>query len=327
MKVLVTGSAGHLGEALMRWLPARGVTPVGLDIRPSDHTEHVGSVGDRDLVRRAAASVDAIIHAATLHKPHVVTHSKRDFIEANVAGTQTLLEAAIAAGQRRFVFTSTTSAFGRTLRPMEGAPAVWVDEAAQGLPKNIYGATKTAAEDLCALAHHESGLGVVALRVSRFFPEDDDDAETRRAFTGENAKANEFLYRRVDIEDAAEAHLLALERAGAIGFGKYIISATTPFEPAHLPRLRTEPGAVVASLFPHFEAIYARVGFRMFESLDRVYDNSAARAALGWRPVWDFERVLGRIEAGAPIGSDLARAVGKKPYHDRAFADGPYPVS
>ena len=125
--------------------------------------------------------------------------------------------------------TSTTSAFGDALKPPPGEPAAWIDESVAPVPKNIYGVTKTAAEDLCRLFHRNEGLACVVLRTSRFFPEEDDDPHAREAFADDNAKANEFLFRRVAIEDVVDAHLLAAERAPAIGFGKYIVSATTPF--------------------------------------------------------------------------------------------------
>ena len=63
------------------------------------------------------AGVDAIVHTATLHKPHVKSHGRVDFVETNVAGTLNLLEEAVAADVDRFVFTSTTSTFGRALTP------------------------------------------------------------------------------------------------------------------------------------------------------------------------------------------------------------------
>ena len=189
MRVLVTGSAGHLGEALMRVLP----DAVGLDLLESPYTTVVGSVADRELVRRAVERVDAIVHAATLHKPHVGSHSRQDFIDVNVTGTLTLLEAAVAAGVRRFVFTSTTSTFGRALRPQPGAPAAWIDEDVVPVPRNIYGVTKTAAEDLCELAHREGGLACVILRKSRFFPERDDREDIRGNYDDLNIKVNELL--------------------------------------------------------------------------------------------------------------------------------------
>lgn len=311
----------------MRVLAARGVEALGLDILPGPYTGMVGSIADPSVARAAMAGVGAVLHAATLHKPHVGTHGKAAFVETNVTGTLVLLEAALEAGVGAFVLTSTTSTFGDALVPPPGAPAAWIDESVVPVPKNIYGVTKTAAEDLCQLAHRDRGLPVVVLRTSRFFPEADDDPAVRAAFADENLKANEFLYRRVDIEDAVAAHMAALERAPAIGFAKYVISATTPFEPADLARLRTDAPAVVEARLPGVAAIYAARGYRMAPVVDRVYANGRARAALGWRPAWDFARVLRQIAAGEPIGSDLARAVGAKGYHGEAFADGPYPVA
>src|ERR671930_2621381 len=117
MRILVTGSAGHLGEALARTLPQQGHEVVGLDILPSPHTDVVGDVADRPTVKRAIDSVDAVIHAATLHKPHVGSHHRQQFVDTNITGTLTLLEEAVKANVGRFVFTSTTSTFGRALTP------------------------------------------------------------------------------------------------------------------------------------------------------------------------------------------------------------------
>ena len=326
MKVLVTGSSGHLGEGLMRVLPDHGHDCLGLDILPGRFTHRVGSITDRALVDDCMADVDAVIHAATLHKPHVATHTKQAFVDVNISGTLTLLEAAVAAGVGCFVFTSTTSAFGNALTPPNGAPAAWIDEQVVPVPKNIYGVTKTAAEDLCQLFHRKHGLPCLVLRTSRFFPEDDDDKAMRAAYADENAKANEFLFRRVDLADAVTAHLAALDQAMVIGFGRYIISATTPFAQSDLAQLRTDLPAAVDQRFPAFRGVYAARGYRMFPTTDRVYVNAKARDALGWRPRFDFARVLEQLAAGEPIGSQLARDIGIKGYHQESFSEGPYPV-
>jgi UDP-glucose 4-epimerase len=315
--VLVTGSAGHLGEALARVLRGRGCHVTGIDVRRSPYTSVTGSVADRATVRECLAGVDAVLHAATLHKPHVGSHGKQAFVDANVTGTLTLLEEAAAAGVGSFVFTSTTSAFGRALAPAAGAPAAWITEDVVPRPRNIYGVTKTAAEDLCELAHAEHGLPVIVLRTSRFFPEADDNDEVRAAYDDGNVKANEYLYRRVDVADVADAHLLAMRRAPQIGFGKYIVSATTPFSPADLTGLRADAAAVVRRLFPDYEAEYARRGWRMFPSIGRVYVNARARADLGWSPRYDFRAVLDALEAGQDPRSPLARDIGAKGYHDK----------
>src|ERR1051325_9253799 len=175
-RILVTGSSGHLGEALVRVLRSQRREVTGLDVLASPFTSGTGSVSDRDTVRRCLAGVTTVLHPATLHKPHVGSHGRQDFVDTNVTGTLVLLEEAAAAGVASFVFTSTTSAFGRALTPAPGEPAAWVTEDVTPVPRNIYGVTKTAAEDLCELVHRDLGLPVVVLRTSRFFPEPDDVA-------------------------------------------------------------------------------------------------------------------------------------------------------
>jgi UDP-glucose 4-epimerase len=324
MRILVTGSSGHLGEGLMRVLRADGVEVVGLDVLPGAYTDVVGSIVDRALVRRCLDGVKAVLHTATLHKPHVGSHSRQEFVDTNVTGTLNLLEEAVAANVERFVFTSTTSAFGRALTPRPGEPAAWITEDVAPIPRNIYGVTKTSAEALCELVHRDHGLPILILRTSRFFPEADDRDEVRAAYDDANLKANELLYRRVDLEDAVSAHKLALDRAPTIGFGRYIISATTPFTRDDLAQLRTDAPAVVKRHVPEYAELYDRLGWKMFPTIERVYDNAHARNELGWTPRYDFRHALTRIAAGSPGRSDLATAVGAKGYH--AVSTGPYTV-
>jgi len=324
MRILVTGSSGHLGEALLRVLGAEREEIVGLDLLDSEYTTAVGSIADRDFVRRCAEGVDAILHTATLHKPHVGSHSRQAFVDTNVTGTLNLLEEAVAAGVGRFVFTSTTSAFGRALTPTPGSPAAWITEHVSSIPRNVYGVTKTAAEDLCELVHRDHGLPCLILRTSRFFPEADDREEVRNVYDDANLKVNELLSRRVDIEDVVTAHRLALERAPEIGFGRYIVSATTPFSRDDLAELAVDAPSVVRRLFPAYEAVYALHGWRMFPRVDRVYANAQARRALGWAPRYDFRYALDRLAANEDHRSPLAVSVGAKGYH--AVSTGPYTV-
>ena len=326
MKILVTGSSGHLGEGLVRTLRDREVEVVGIDLVPSGFTSAVGSIVERAFVKECMAGVDAVLHAATLHKPHVVTHTRQAFVDTNITGTLNLLEEAVLAGVGQFIFTSTTSAFGSALTPPPGRPAAWITEDVEPVPRNIYGVSKIAAEDLCELFHRKLGLPCLILRTSRFFPEEDDRHEMRAAYDDTNAKVNEFLYRRVDIEDVVGAHLLALEKATAQGFGRYIISATTPFLREDLAELRTNAPEVLAKRVPEYEPEYARRGWKMFAGIDRVYVNDSARTGLGWRPRYDFQYVLERLARGDDFRSELAQKVGSKGYHSLKFAGVPYPA-
>jgi UDP-glucose 4-epimerase len=326
MRLLVTGSAGHLGEGLVQTLRDRRHEVVGLDLLESPFTTHVGSVSDHDFVRSCLRGVDLVIHAAALHKPHVATHSRHAFVETNIAGTLAVLEAALESGVSGVVFSSTTSAFGGALRPADGQPAAWVNEDVDSVPRNIYGVTKKAAEDLCELFFRSRGLPCIVLRTSRFFPEVDDDPELRRQYDDLNLKVNEYLYRRLDLADAVDAHILAAERAPAIGFGRYVVSATSPLEPQHLFQLRTDAPGVVRSLFSDYEEAYRQRGWRMLPGIDRVYVNHRARNELGWGPRFDFRHVLDCLRRGDEVFSPLAMAVGSKGYHARSFQEGPYPV-
>jgi len=323
---MVTGSAGHLGEALVRTLRDLDHEVVGLDILASPFTTHVGSIADPSVTMHCMRGVEVVLHAATLHKPHVATHRRQEFVDTNITGTLNLLEAAVSAGVRSFVYTSTTSVFGHALVPPRGAPAAWITEDVTPVPKNIYGVTKTAAEDLCQLFHRNQGLACIVLRTSRFFPEEDDNPEVREALSDQNVKANEYLYRRVDIEDVVSAHLLAAERAPDLGFRKYIVSATTPFGREDLERLRVDAPAVVRERVPEYEDVYRRLNWKMFPGIGRVYVNERARKELGWLPQYDFRCVIRCLKAGVDFRSELARAIGSKGYHDEVFAEGPYPV-
>ena len=112
-----------------------------------------------------------------------------------------------------------------------------------------------------------------------------------------------------------------------IGFGKYIISATTPFRPEDCARLRVEAPAIVSLRAPGWEDEYARRGWRMFPRIDRVYDNALARRDLGWRPKWDFAAIVARLRETGDIRGPLAKEIGAKGYHAERFEGSPYPVT
>jgi UDP-glucose 4-epimerase len=302
MRVLLTGSSGWLGRFLAPMLREAGHDVVGMDVAPGADTQIIGSVADRVLVDRLFAEhgIEAVMHGGALHKPDIVRYPAQAFIDVNVTGTLNLLEAAAAAGHDRFVFTSTTSLMiSQAIRDEAGEAAAWLDEASGPLePRNIYGVTKLAAEQLCRLAHRDQGLSCVVLRTSRFFPEEDD---THRALSGENMKANELLHRRLTVEDAARAHIAALERAPEIGVGTFIVSAPTPFAREDCVALKQDAAAVIVRYFPDAAQLYAAKGWELPKSIGRVYDAALAEQVLGFRAAIDFGGVLDAMRDGSPL--------------------------
>lgn len=302
MRVLLTGSSGWLGRAIAPLLRDAGHDVIGLDPAPGADTSVIGSVADRALVSWlfADAGVEAVIHSGGLHQPDIARYPTQAFVDVNVTGTLNLLEAAVAHSVQRFVFTSTTSLMiSAAIRAGASERAVWLDENFAPLePRNIYGITKLAAEQICRLYHQRHALRCIILRTGRFFPEEDDADRTR---SGENNKANEFLNRRLTVEDAAAGHLAALERAPALGFDLFLLAAPTPFSPADVVPLKVNAATVVARYYPDAPGLYAARGWELPDTIDRVYDARRAERVLGFRCRTDFGSVLQAMREGAPL--------------------------
>ena len=302
MRILLTGSSGWLGRFLAPRLRAEGHEVTGLDVAAGIDTQIMGLVADRSLVDAVVDdhAIEAIMHSGALHKPDIARYPAQAFIDVNMTGTLNLLEAATAAGHDRFIFTSTTSLMvSQQVRDGSNERAYWMDEDfAAGPPRNIYGVTKLAAENLCRIHAAQTGMDIAILRTGRFFPEDDD---TLGDPPGENLKANEMLNRRLTVEDAAEAHVAALNNIGGLGCEAFVLSAPPPFAREDAAELSRDARALIARRFADVQSLYAARGWALPERIDRVYDPSKAERMLGFRCKSDFASVMAALRDGTDM--------------------------
>jgi nucleoside-diphosphate-sugar epimerase len=276
MRILVTGSSGRIGGAICARLSLRHQV-TGLDLQAGPMTSVLGDIRDMRLLATICGGIDAVIHTASLHAPDLGIRPEQAFRDINLEGTQRLLAACGEAGVSRFVYTSTTSLYGRALMPVCGE-AVWVTEELQPEPRDIYDETKLAAEAACAEAAR-GGMTCISLRMSRCFPEHPRLVAIYR------------LYRGVDAADVAQAHELALA-PGLSGFQVFNISAHSPFTLAECGTLLSDARTAVLAHHPWALPEFARRGWELPKSIDRVYVVDKAIAGLGYRPAYDFESLL-----------------------------------
>jgi UDP-glucose 4-epimerase len=237
MKLLVTGGAGYIGSIVAKDLLAAGHEVVVLDSLERGHRAAVpagarlveADLLDRDSVNRALDErFDGVLHFAALALvSESVTHPER-YYATNVGGTLTLLEAMLATGVPRLVFSSTCAVYGE---PDE----VPMSEQTRTRPVNAYGASKLAVDLMVGDFCRAYGLGAVSLRYFNVAGAsnglgEDHDPETHlipnilRAVTGVNPGVEIYgtdyptpdgtaVRDYIHIEDLSAAHLLALEGA------------------------------------------------------------------------------------------------------------------
>lgn len=265
MRVVVTGAAGLIGSGVAARLSSEHEV-IGLDLVEGPHVSVVADCIDVALWSRRLGPIDAIVHTAALHAPHVGKRSKNDFHRFNVETTKRLLDLALDHRASHFVLTSTTSLYGHALEA-RGA-AVWVDEQLEPDPRDIYDETKLKAEQILASAG--GPITLTSLRMSRCFPEPAGEMAWYR------------LHRGIDRRDVAEAHALALNRRGSPA--TYVISSVTPFRPEDCSELFIDAPTAIDRRCPGLLAQMSGRGWQLPRSIDRVYDSSRAARELGFVP-------------------------------------------
>ncbi|GGL13857.1 3-beta hydroxysteroid dehydrogenase [Sphaerisporangium melleum] len=316
----MTGGGGFLGLAVCRRLAARGDTVHALQRHRNPAldalgvTQHLADIRDPAAVRVAAGSCEAVVHCAAKAG---VQGRDRDFEEINVGGTRNVLDACARTGAR-LVHTSSPSVV-HDGRDLEG-----VDESAPYARRHLaaYPRTKATAERLVLAA--AGRVPVVVLRPHLIWGPGDPHflprlaAHRRRLWLlGPADKTIDTVY----IDNAADAHLLALDRLGPgspltgrayfvaqgepVGFGQWVNALLAA---AGLPpvtrRLPVRPAWTAARLLEHLGRLF---GGRYVPPLTRLvvsqastahwFDISAARRDLGYRPAVSLPEGMARLTA------------------------------
>ncbi|MGF7077276.1 NAD-dependent epimerase/dehydratase family protein [Mucilaginibacter sp. 3215] len=283
MRVLITGSSGRLGAVTVNHLRINGHQVTGIDIIPAETTDELIDILNKAAVLAIAKNTDAIIHTAAIHGKHYELNYPREaFIDVNIYGTLNLLNACIANGVQKMLYTSTTSIYGDAM--VDANQAIWVDEELPIKPRDIYDITKQTAEQLCKDFFYREGLQASVYRVGRFLPETD------------NLKLNHRLYRGLDERDGAEGLRLALEQTFS-EFEIFNITSSSLFKKDELIQLKQNPLEAIRKHYPQAETVYLSKGWEFPKSIDRVYVSEKAKRYFGYEPKFTFDYLLNNLIA------------------------------
>ena len=316
MKILVTGGTGFTGKALVRRLLEAGHEVVALDSKEGIKTQELrdwgaevvlGSVTDREVVRRAARGTEVVHHLAAAFREMNVPD--RYYYEVNVEGTRNVLEAAREAGARKLIYCSTCGVHGNVDPP----PA---DEEAPIQPADYYQRTKYEAEPIVR-SYCDKGLPTVILRPAAIYGPGDPERFGlifRRVLKGRfpmfgNGKT---LYHPLYIDHLVDAHVLAMEEGKGVGEA-YLIADERYVEIEDLVR-RVARILEVQVEIPHYPVLPVVVAGHVFEKLckpfgiappifprrvdwyrqNRAFDIAKAKRDLGYTPTVDLDEGLRR---------------------------------
>ncbi len=303
VRVLVTGGAGFIGSHLVEALATLGATVVVLDNLDGGSRENLagfgprygvelveGSILDTEALSRCAKGCAYVFHQAALGSvPRSVAEPRR-FHDANTTGTLNVLEAARAAGVRRVMFAASSSAYGDS----EVLPKV---ETMPPHAMSPYAATKLAGEALLSAYASCYDVDAVSLRYFNVFgPRQNANSAyaaviaafaramlsgKRPLIYGDGSQSRDFTY----VANAVHANLLAARRPGRFAGAVLNVGCGRAVSVNELAK-----GMAEALGRPELTPTYEPV--RAGDVKHSLADLTAARAALGYEPVVDFEEGL-----------------------------------
>jgi UDP-glucose 4-epimerase len=293
--VVVTGGAGQLGSRFAALLTECGHRVTVVDVRPPvvDDLRFVPfDLRYGPLPPGLMGAPDAVVHLAGLHGPHLKAGGRRgEFWLANVRATQAVLEAAVAAGARRFVLASSTSVYGSG--SPAGEPARVLAETTPTSPGDAYDLTKLCAETLL----RDAALETVTLRFGRFDFTSHTDYQIRKLSTG------------LDLWDACQALALALG-ADRLDRFMYNVASDLTLTTSQRQRLGVDASGVLADAYPEVLDAARRGGIALPARVGKSVVTEAIRADLGYRPERTLEWAAQDWAGRARPGPRLPAAIG-----------------
>ncbi len=316
MKILVTGGTGFTGKALVRRLLDEGHQVVALDYQEGLKTEElrqwgaevvIGTVTDREVVRRCMEGVEVVHHLAAAFRELDVPHSYYD--EVNIGGTRICLEEAKEAGVRKFIYCSTCGVHGNVDNP----PA---DENAPINAADYYQQTKYRAEPV-VLEFHRNGLPSVILRPAAIYGPGDPERFFmifKRVSKGVFPMfgSGRTLYHPLYIDHLVDAFLLVQEEG--VGDGQAYLIADEEYVSIEDLVRRTARALGVEVKIPHYPILPLIIAGHVCEKAckpfkikppifprrvdwfrqNRAFDISKAKRELGYAPNISLDEGLRR---------------------------------
>lgn len=316
MKVLVTGGTGFTGKALVKRLLDEGHQVVALDYQEGLKTEElrqwgaeviIGTVTDRDVVRKCMQGVDVVQHLAAAFRELNVPNTYYD--EVNVGGAKIVLEEAYAQKVKKFIYMSTCGVHGNIDNPPGG-------EDAPIQPADYYQRTKYEAEPLVN-EYNKKGMKTVILRPAAIYGPGDPERFFmifRRVNDGMFPMfgSGKTYYHPLYIDNLIDACMLAMEEGKGDG-GAYLIADEEYVEIKDLVQ-RTAKALGVEVKIPHFPVIPVVIAGHICEKIckpfkitppifprrvdwyrqNRAFKIDRAKADLGYQPKVGLDEGLKR---------------------------------
>lgn len=283
-KILVTGTEGEVGSALLPQL-AKRYDATGFDIKPHEGPMKAiqGDLTNYEEVAAAAEGMDAIVHMAVL----LCRPEQDKSIDINVKATANVLQAAVDKGVRRVVYCSTVWASGHG----DTEPYQPIDEDVPCAPVCMYGQTKWMGELMTDYYHRMHGLETIVIRFCGYYHvkgygdngEIDWDNADIPAIVGRYLGGGSKLMNPADL---GEAFGLAVEKPEAAG-ERFIIGCYTPYTAADAAALRSTPAAVAQKYYPGATEFFEEAGFKP-NPVRFFFSHEKARTRLGFRSQHDL---------------------------------------